>query len=204
MELLYSGALLSSPIWWSQIADSHCLCWKAAGCILPACGPVYYAALSLAWTKTAHWSKHWPSRSHLTTNPATSLHQTLFHLSYAYPESARGCGSDVILKVFFRISMSLLSNCAQSTQRDICLLRSCPVVQKVALRWVGSEISQKEPFKSLYLIPEEVREKNQLRQTYIYIKCHALIFYSVQVLVKYITLESVKADLCYYLCESEP
>lgn len=106
---MYSGGLLSSPIWWSQIADSHCLLWKAAACPLPACGSVYYAALSHALTKTVRWCT--------STDPAGATWQQLpnslwkkkikqknalqVHSSYAYTENARGPpSSDVILNVF--------------------------------------------------------------------------------------------------------
>lgn len=106
---MYSGGLLSSPIWWSQIADSHCLLWKAAACPLRACGSVYYAALSHARTKTV--------RRCTSTDPAGATWQQLpnslwkkskksknalqVHSSYAYTENARGPpSSDVILNVF--------------------------------------------------------------------------------------------------------
>lgn len=112
--------------------------------------------------------KHWPSRSHLTTNSATSRNQTLFHLSYAYPESARGCGSDDILKVFFRISMSLLNNCAQSTERNICLLRNCPKkLNKRSLSGGWVQKSHKRNLLRVYIWYLR-KKKNQLGQTYLH------------------------------------
>lgn len=48
---LYSVGSLSSPIWWSQIADSHCLPWKAEAQPCCAFGPQYYTALSLVHAK---------------------------------------------------------------------------------------------------------------------------------------------------------
>lgn len=57
---LYSVGPLSSPIWWSQIADAHCLPWKATAQPCCAFGPQYYTALSLVHAKNVPQNhKHW-------------------------------------------------------------------------------------------------------------------------------------------------
>ena len=148
MEPLYSGGLLSSPIWWSQIADSHCLSWKAAACMLPACGPVYYAALSLASTKTVHWSTN--------TDPAGATWQQIPNSleekkkkkkkkkTTPSPPSVEDLGSFLIciswegqgpefrccFKCVFSTLMSLLSYCIQSKERNLCVLRRNHAITK--------------------------------------------------------------------------
>lgn len=149
---MYSGGLLSSPIWWSQIADSHCLSWKAAACMHSACGPVYYAALSLTHTKTVHWSTNtdpagatWqqiPGSSN--RSPPESVQRTEVHSSYAYSECQRP-EFRCYFKCVFSISVSLPGCCIQSRERSMCVLRKRPAIQKKSLRCSGSEITQKEP-----------------------------------------------------------
>lgn len=112
MEPLYSGGLLSSPVWWTRIADSHCLSSNAETCLLPACGPVYHAACTV------------PAGAALTTNQRSS--PSLLDnskLMCTFSECQR-LSSDVIWnKLFFLSFQCHWWSVVLGTTWDVCILR---------------------------------------------------------------------------------
>lgn len=155
--------------------------------------------------------KYWPSRSHLTANPKQShrnalrrrLWRTLAHSSYAYPVSARSRSSDVILNVF--LAMSLLSYCTQEQREKYVRSKKKVLWCKRSLSGTWVQKSHKKNLTRVYIWYRRKKSKNEINWceevTGIYLHKVPYIdhfFVSVQVLVKYITMGSVTADLCSY------
>lgn len=148
--------------------------------------------------------KHWPSRSHLTTNLIQScrkalrrrLSRTLALSSYTYPYCARGQSSDVILNALFYISMSPLWDRPRSKERNMCVR---------SVRRVGSNKSHKKNLIRVHILyrGKKSKRRKEVRKR----KVSGMYFHKVPYrdhvcqcdgLVRYITVESVWGDLCYF------
>lgn len=84
-------------------------------------------------------------------SPPASVEDSGVHSSYAYPESARGRSSDVILNVFLAFQCHRWAIVLRAKKGNRCDLWKSPVIQKVCLGCVGSKITQKEPVSRVYV-----------------------------------------------------